>query len=113
MKQWLGNHWLKLIAVFMLAGALYVATVFGTEYNSLPYAYYQLMNWVVMGAALMTAEQASTKNRMFLVWLFIFVAVIFNPIAPFELRPDAWQIADVAAILFFLLALSIRKEKNA
>jgi hypothetical protein len=100
MKNWLNAHWLKLVAVAMLLGALY----------PFPFAYYQLMNWIVVGASLITAQQANTRDRMFLVWLFIFIAVIFNPIAPFELRADVWQIADLIVAVTFIFALFIKPK---
>ena len=101
MKNWLSNHWLKIIAIIMLVGAL--AYTF-------PYVYYQFMNWVVVGASLVTVQQALTKDRIATAWVYIFLAVVFNPIAPFSLRADVWQIADLAAIVLFLIALTIRKE---
>jgi hypothetical protein len=101
MQNWISSHWLKLVATIMLLGALY----------PFPFAYYQLMNWVVVGASLITAQQAITRNRMFLVWLFIFIAVIFNPLAPFELRADVWQIADLVVAVTFIFALLFKKAK--
>lgn len=99
MKNWLSNHWLKVLAIVLLVGAL----------HSFPYVYYQFMNWVVVGAGLITTQQALAKNRMVTAWVFILVAVVFNPIAPFELRADIWQIVDIAAALLFLYALTIKK----
>ena len=79
---------------------------------SLPYVYYQLLNWVVLGAALVTANHAHDKNRPLLMWVFIILAVIFNPVAPFYLSPIAWHVLDlVAAGLFYASFLLIRAKK--
>ena len=101
MKTWINYNWLKLLAVAMTSGAL-AAAYYSKEY---PYAYYQFMNWAVLGAAIITAKQASQHGKSFFVWLFIFVAVIFNPIAPFNLRVDVWQLADLIVIVLFVGSL--------
>jgi FtsH-binding integral membrane protein len=93
MNTFLANHWLKLLAILMLLGALL----------SFPFVYYQLMNWVVVGAVLVTVQQAYQRKMSALAWLFALVAVVFNPVAPLYLRADVWHIADVtAAVLFFI-----------
>lgn len=100
-KIWFKENWLKVVAVALVLGAL--SPLF-------PYAYYQLMAWIVSGASIMTAMQARDQKKTFLMWLFIFVAVVFNPLAPLYLRADIWQIADiVVAILFILSFFLIRK----
>jgi len=100
--NWIKFNWLKVVAIFLLIGALF----------SIPYfAYYQLMNWVVVGAALVTAWQAHAYNKGAWMWLFILVAVIFNPLAPFYFRTDVWQIADiVVAVLFMISFIFIRTK---
>lgn len=100
--NWINNNWLKVVAIAMLIGALF----------SVPYfAYYQLMNWVVVGAALVTAWQAHTINKGWLMWLFILVAVVFNPLAPMYFQVDVWQIADIVVAILFLLSFFLVRVK--
>jgi hypothetical protein len=94
MKTWLNDNLLKLLAIVFLLGT----------FGNFPYAYYQLMTWIVVGAALMTAYQARQQVKTALMWLFIFIAVIFNPIAPFYLRNDIWQIAYIVVVLLFIIS---------
>ena len=96
--KWLANNWLKLAAIVALAGAIW---------GNFPFAYYQLMNWIVVGASIVTAMQASYKNRVPVMWLFILVAVIFNPVAPFYLDQTIWRYVDMAAGGIFFVALFI------
>ena len=102
--KWLKNNWLKLVAIIMALGAM--STTF-------PFVYYQLMNWVVVGAALVVVWQASRERKSFLVWLFALVAVVFNPIAPLYLAQDVWRMADITvAALFVISLLFVRPERE-
>ncbi len=103
---WIKYNWLKLLAIALVIGAL-------QQMYAFPFAYYQLMNWVVLGAALVTAQQANHQNKMFLVWLFILVGVIFNPVAPLYFRADVWQLADLVAIALFVLSFIFLQPKKA
>lgn len=103
MNTFFTNHWLKLLAIVLLLGAL----------GNFPFVYYQLMNWVVVGAALVTVQQAYQRNITALGWLFALVAVVFNPLAPLYLKADVWHIADiVAAVLFVISSAFITSKKQ-
>ena len=52
-KYWLDDNWLKLLAIIFLLGT----------FANFPYAYFQLTNWIVTGAALMTSNQAKEKIK--------------------------------------------------
>ncbi len=102
---WIKYNWLKLLAIAFLVGAL-------QQFYAFPFAYYQYMNWVVLGAGLVTAQQANVQNKMFLVWLFILVAVTFNPVSPLYFRADIWQVTDLVAIALFIISfIFVRPQK--
>lgn len=102
MNTFFANHWLKLLAIAMLLGALL----------SFPFVYYQLMNWVVVGASLVTVQQAYQRKMPALAWLFALVAVVFNPVAPLYLRADIWHIVDIVAAALFLISFGFITGKN-
>jgi FtsH-binding integral membrane protein len=102
MKTFMNKNWLKVVAIILLLGALY----------SFPYAYYQIMEWVVVGGALMTSYQAYQQKKMFMVWLFAFVAVVFNPLAPLYLGTLIWQVVDITAAVLFVVSFLVLKEKT-
>jgi len=87
--------------------------VLGALDTSLPYVYFQLMTWVVAGAAVMTALQAYKHNMQTVAWVFAFVAVVFNPVAPLYLRSDIWQLVDIAAATLFVLSLLVLRPKRS
>lgn len=102
MKQWLEDNWLKIAAIALALGAL----------KPFPFAYFQIMNWVVAGAALLTAWQAHKQKNIFFAWVFVFIAVVFNPLAPIYLRSDIWQIADIAAAALFGISFFALQPKK-
>lgn len=85
-----------------------------------PYGYYQLLRWVITGVAGYSAylayEQSSDegnnpdKNTWFWIWLAI--AILFNPIFPFYLDRETWSVLNViTAVIIFINVYeeSIRK----
>lgn len=103
MKTWMQDNWLKVLAIAMALGAL----------APIPYfAYFQLMNWVVVGAALMTALQAYKQKSIWLVWLFVLVAVVFNPVAPLYLSAEIWRYVDLVAATLFAISFFLVKPKK-
>jgi hypothetical protein len=75
-----------------------------------PYGYYQLLRFVVCGAAGYTAFIAYSWEKMWAVWLFGFIAVLFNPLIPIYLSREIWQPIDVICGVIFLIVTLILKE---
>ena len=97
MKTWITYNWLKLLAIAFVLGAVYLAYAV----IAVPFAFYQFMNWIVLGASIVTA-----------VWLFLLVGVTFNPVAPMYFNALVWNIADlVVATLFILSFVFLRSKK--
>ena len=95
MRGWLTNNWFKLLAIVVLLGAS------GTH----PYAYYQILRWVVCAAAAYAAYLYLQAERTVLFWVFAAVAVLFNPIAPIYMSRDTWQNYDLIAAVIFAVSL--------
>jgi hypothetical protein len=101
--DWIKNNWLSVLASALLVGAL-----FSIEF----FVYYQLMNWIVVGASIMVAIRAKQSNKEWLMWVFAFVAVVFNPLAPLYLRTDVWQIVDIVAVLMFIVTFFLFRTQT-
>jgi hypothetical protein len=108
MKTWITFNWLKVLAVIFLAGAYFLAM----KEISFPFAYYQYLNWAVLGAGLMLSRQANMQDRDFFVWLGILIAVTFNPFAPMYFRSDIWIIVDLVTIALFIFSMFVLKPKR-
>lgn len=67
-----------------------------------PYAYYQLMRWVVCATAVFVAYNGWTFKRVWALWVFGFVAVLFNPLVPIHIERDIWQVIDLLAAATFV-----------
>ena len=84
----------------------------GALTNYFPFVYYQLMNWIVVGAALTAAWQFYKQKNLWLTWLYAFIAVTFNPLAPLHIQQDIWRIIDIAAAIIIALALVFMKNNS-
>jgi len=88
-----------------IAAAMLLAAV-----GEWPYAYYQFMRWVVCAAAVFVAYKGWTFNRVWAVWVFCFVAILFNPLVPFHIKRDTWQVIDLlAAAAFIAVAVALAR----
>jgi len=83
-----------------IAAAMLLAAV-----GEWPYAYYQFMRWAVCAAAVFVAYKGWTFKRAWAVWVFCFVAILFNPLVPFHIKRDTWQVIDLAAAAAFVMTI--------
>ena len=83
----------KIVAVLLCLGVL-----------SLPYGYYTLLRIIVTIAAIINAYNFLEESNMEKVYLFGFLAILFNPLIPIYLGKELWILIDLAAagIFFFL-----------
>jgi hypothetical protein len=92
-----------LIAAAVLLGAL----------GGWPYGYYTLLRWVTCAAAVFVAVAVYDWKRTAWVWVFGFVAVLFNPLVPVHLSREIWQPIDVVtAVLFTAAALALSRPPS-
>ena len=70
-----------------------------------PYAYYQLLRWVVAGTAIFVAYLAHGAEKSGWMWTMIVVTILFNPLVPFFLSKGTWVVLDVVVASIFILSL--------
>lgn len=69
-----------------------------------PYGYFILLRWVVAAGAIIVALNAFDKNIDWAKVVFIFIAILFNPIAPIHLSRESWIPIDVVVGAIFIFA---------
>jgi heme/copper-type cytochrome/quinol oxidase subunit 4 len=89
----------SLIAALMLFGAL----------GRWPYGYYQLLRFVVCGVSVYVAFMAYNWQKIWAVWLFGFIAFLFNPLIPMHISRELWQPIDfICAVVFIIVAVVLK-----
>ena len=80
--------------------------------SNLPIGYYKFLRWAVFATALYTAFISYNKKKQMNlgVWLFGLIALLFNPIIPFYLGKQTWQISDFIVGAIFIASTFIIKE---
>jgi len=71
----------------------------------MPYGYYVLLRFIICGAASYIAYLSFKDKTMWMVWLFGFIALLFNPIYLFHLGKMIWVFTDMLAIGAFSYVL--------
>ena len=70
---------------------------------SLPYGYYMLLRLIIFGVFAWAAFLSFEQNEELLPWVFIIIAIIFNPIFKIYLPKEVWIIIDIVAGAILLL----------
>ena len=73
-------------------------------FGALPEDYERIALWAVCASAVFTVFVAYEKNKQGWFWCMVFVAILFNPLAPVEFKHRAWQFIDVLAAVTFFMA---------
>jgi len=69
----------------------------------LPYGYYTLLRLVVTGVLGWAAYISYTRNNYVLPWIFILIALLFNPIIKVHFQKEIWIVIDIAVCVFLLV----------
>ncbi len=75
-----------------------------------PYAYYQLLRWVIFISAAIIAYGFNKSKLLGWALAFGVIAFLFNPLFPIYLNRSTWSGIDlVTGIIFFMAAYSKKK----
>ena len=68
----------------------------------LPYGYYIALRWITAISSGISSFDAFNKDKSGWGWVFIGVAILYNPIVPVHMTKAIWMPINIAtAILFF------------
>lgn len=95
------------IVIFITAGFLFFGIL------PLPYGYYTLLRLVVCGVFAWAAFISFEKNKAVLPWIFVVLALIFNPIIKIYLQKEVWVIINLCSgLLLIFVSKKIQQQDD-
>lgn len=79
--------------------------LFAALINGWPYGFFTLLRFVVFAATAYVAWMAYEQQKEKWVWVFGFLAVLFNPFFPIYLNRDLWCIIDFVTGVFLIVSV--------
>lgn len=76
-----------------------------------PYGYYQLLRLAVTGYAVWVAVCSWNANRQATMWVFIFIAVLYNPVFKISMERSTHEIVNYLTV--FVIAIELFKNRKA
>jgi hypothetical protein len=70
-----------------------------------PYGYYQILRWMVAGAALFVLWIAYELKKESWLWIMGVIVILFNPIVPVSLDKGTWVVIDFIVAMIFLISI--------
>jgi hypothetical protein len=97
----------KNIALIVAAAILFLALFDGWEYG-----FFTLLRFVVFAATAYIAWMAYELKKEWWVWLFGFIAVLFNPFIPIHFARETWVVVDFLTGVFLLASVFFLNLNN-
>ena len=99
-----GSVYARLVTAILLFIALF----------TLPIGYYNFLRWVVCLTAIYTLIISYKADGAvnFGVWLFILIAILFNPIFPIFMSRSIWRVSDLIVAVIFLASTFFIRENG-
>ena len=94
----------KNIALLIAAVFLFVAL-----FDGWPYGFFTLLRFVVFASSAYVAWMSYEAQKEKWVWIFGFLAVIFNPFIPLYFGRDFWVIVDFVVTVFLIISIFVFK----
>lgn len=87
--------------------ALLIATtfLFVALFNGWPYGFFTLLRFVVFASSVYVAWMAYESQKEKWVWIFGFLAVLFNPFIVIHLDHEIWSVIDLIVGVFMIISL--------
>ena len=87
----------------LIAAAFLLLAIFG----GWPYGFFTLLRFVVFASSAYVAWLAYETHKEKWVWIFGFIAVIFNPFIPIHLNRELWSVIDFIVGAFMVVSVFI------
>lgn len=91
--------------------ALFIAAVFLflALFDSWPYGFFTLLRFVVFASSAYVAWMAYKAQKEKWIWVFGFLAVLFNPFIIIHLNREIWSVIDLIAGVFMIASVFVLK----
>jgi len=103
----MSNNKKKNIAFVIAAAILFLALFDGWQYG-----FFTLLRFVVFATTAYVAWMAYESQKEKWVWIFGFIAVLFNPFFPVHLDRETWIVIDFVVGVFLLATIFFFKLKQ-
>jgi len=90
----------KNIAIIISVILLFLAMIEG-----LPYGFFTLLRLVVFGTTVYLSWLGYKSEKYIWIWIFGFIALVFNPLTPLHLGRDLWVIIDLLVAFFLIFSI--------
>ncbi len=97
----------KNIALLIAAAFLFVAL-----FNGWPYGFFTLLRFVVFASSAYVAWMAYEAQKEKWVWIFGFLAVLFNPFIVIHLNREIWSVIDLIVAVFMIISVFMLKLQH-
>ena len=71
----------------------------------LAYDYFKLLKIICCGGSAYLAWKAYSQENSTWLWIFVVVAVIYNPVMPFRLYQGTWLVINAVTIVIALTSI--------
>lgn len=76
------------------------------------YGMYTLLRIAVCTVSAIVVFRYYQEKQQFFTWIFIIIAVLFNPIIKIHLHREAWEIIDIIIAIIFLISAYFDWQKQ-
>jgi len=94
--------------------ALLIATAFllVALFDGWPYGFFTLLRFVVFASSAYVAWMAYEVQKEKWVWIFGFLAVLFNPFIIIHLNREIWSVIDLVVGVFMIISVFALKLEH-
>ncbi|MFA4907250.1 MAG: DUF6804 family protein [archaeon] len=92
----------KNIAIVISVVFLFLAMIEGW-----PYGFFTLLRLVVFGTTVYLSWLACKSKKQAWIWIFGFIALVFNPLIPLHLGRDLWVVVDLLVAVFLIISIFV------
>jgi hypothetical protein len=78
----------------------------------MPYGFYQVVRLVALIGFAILAYQANQQRRQFEMYIYVGLALLFQPIFKIALGRDLWNVVDVIVGAWLIVSVVIKPKSN-